>query len=227
MDNQDRNRNKYMLAFLSLCETLSRDGYIGAIPAGARGLNERSTGYIGAILVTDERGVPQEFRCTYPVKPTMVQRVLYGDSLKSYIGVELCGIPLINSLQSSPSLFVVSEEFLLDVKKAISYPVICVYKAGDVMDLSLSDMPEVGFVSKTHLDSIVPENQGLALKKEKINCPNGRFQPIAISSPNIEGDIADAKKIIEDVFQYFNPLEPFERILKAIEIITRQDKRFQ
>ena len=35
------------------------------------------------------------------------------------------------------------------------------------------------------------------------------------------------KKIIEDVFQYFNPLEPFERILKAIEIITRQDKRFQ
>jgi len=72
MDNQDRNRSKYMLAFLSLCETLSRDGYIGAI------------------LVTDERGIPQEFRCTYPVKPTMIQRVLL---YKKYYRGEDAGYP--------------------------------------------------------------------------------------------------------------------------------------
>ncbi|MEZ4619252.1 MAG: hypothetical protein R2867_27585 [Caldilineaceae bacterium] len=48
---------------------------------------------LGAILVLDELGKPQEFRVTYPVKPTMIQRQLYGDALVPHVGIELCGKP--------------------------------------------------------------------------------------------------------------------------------------
>ena len=41
---------------------------------------ENKGGYLGAILITDTRGVPIEFRCTYPIKPTLIQKPLYGES---------------------------------------------------------------------------------------------------------------------------------------------------
>ena len=66
-----------LIGFLALYETSPRDGYLGAI------------------LITDLQGVPQEFRCTHPVKPTALQKPLYGNTLEPYIAVDLCGIPLI------------------------------------------------------------------------------------------------------------------------------------
>ena len=53
-----------LLAFLGIYETASHDGFIGAV------------------LVTDHKGIPQEFRCTHPVKPTSIQKPLYGDALE-------------------------------------------------------------------------------------------------------------------------------------------------
>ena len=63
--------------------------------------NEAKDGYLGAILIIDQSGVPQGFRVTFPVKPTLVQKTIYGDSLESYIGVEMCGIPLRKSVNHS------------------------------------------------------------------------------------------------------------------------------
>jgi hypothetical protein len=42
-------------------------------------------------MVIDHRGYPLEFRCTTPVKPTPIQKIIYGSLLDQYIGVELCG----------------------------------------------------------------------------------------------------------------------------------------
>src|SRR3990170_6152507 len=91
---------KQLLGFLALQETSSHDGYLGAI------------------LITDLQGVPQEFRCTHPVKPTTIQKPLYGDTLEPYIGVKLCGIPLVESIQNQPALIIVEKEFLLDVRSS-------------------------------------------------------------------------------------------------------------
>ena len=55
-------------------------------------------GYIGAILVIDNHGIPKEFRCTHPIRPTVVQKALYGNNLESQISFELCGKPLIGEL---------------------------------------------------------------------------------------------------------------------------------
>jgi len=58
-------------------------------------------GFVGALLITDDLGKPEEFRVTYPVKPTTLQRQLYGDSLIPHIGIELCGKPLYQALRNA------------------------------------------------------------------------------------------------------------------------------
>jgi hypothetical protein len=190
--NLNREQQNRLLGFLALYETSSHDGYLGAI------------------LITDLHGIPQEFRCTHPVKPTTIQKPLYGDTLQPYIGVNLCGIPLIESIQNKPSLIVVREEFLLDVRTASPYPVILIRRAGEVIDIETSDRPET------------------LLKRERIDCSTGRFQPIVFSPhPDFDDDMLSSREILEGIFTYFDPLEPFERMSKAIEVLGKQDKRFQ
>lgn len=188
----DREEQNMLLGFFSLYETSSHDGYLGAI------------------LITDIQGVPQEFRCTHPVKPTTIQKPLYGDTLEPYIGVTLCGIPLIESIQNKPSLIVVPNEFLLDVRKASPCPVIFIRRAGEVIDIKTSISSET------------------TLKRERIDSSTGRFQPVVFSPhPDFDDDLLPTKEILEKIFTYFDPLEPFERMSKAIEALGKQDKRFQ
>lgn len=164
--NPNREKVDVLLGFLALYETSNHDGYLGAI------------------LVTDLQGVPQEFRCTHPVKPTTLQRPLYGDALESYIGINLCGIPLIESLQNKPSLIVVHKEFLLGVREASSGPVIFVRRAGEAIDVKTSGSPE----SKS--------------KRERVDCPTGRFQPVVIMCHyEYNDDINSAREILEKSIQ--------------------------
>ena len=190
--NPNQEKPNLLLGFLSLCETSNHDGYLGAI------------------LVTDLQGVPQEFRCTHPVKPTTIQRPLYGDALESYIGVHLCGIPLLESIQNKPSLVAVHKEFLLGVRTKSSCPVVFIRRAGEAFDIKTSGVSEI------------------KSKKERIDCPTGRFQPVVITSHyKYNDDTNSARGILENIFNYLDPIEPFERMAKAIEVLGKQDKRFQ
>jgi len=190
--DMNKEKSNLLLGFLALHETLSHDGYLGGI------------------LVTDFQGIPQEFRCTHPVKPTILQRPLYGETLESHIGVNLCGIPLIESIQNKPSLIVVHKEFLLGVRAASSCPVIFVRRAGEAIDIKSSDSSDK------------------KLKRERIDCPTGRFQPLVLTPHfDFNDDITSAREILGEIFSYLDPIEPFERMLKAIEVLGKQDKRFQ
>lgn len=94
MDKTDPTQNLY-LGFLSLFLTMDK------------------TGFLGATLVTDSQGVPIEFRCTHPVKPNAIQKTLYGETLTLHVGVNLCGIPLLKSLQNKPALVIVNTDYTL------------------------------------------------------------------------------------------------------------------
>jgi len=191
--NHDIEEGKILLGFLGLYETLAQDGYIGSI------------------LITDHQGRPQEFRCTYPIKPTTIQKPLYGETLEPHIGVNLCGIPLIQSIQSEPSLIVVNKDFLIDIREESPCPVIFIRRAGEAINIKVSNSSDI------------------TLRRERIDCSTGRFQPIIIEPhPNYsDNDITYARQTLEKVFTYLDPIEPFERIEKAIEILGKQDKRFQ
>lgn len=80
----------------------------------------------GGILTTDIETRPYEFRVTSPIKPTQVQQILYGASLKDYVYGELICAPLIKATKEKLSLVMTKENFLISVRPFVSIPVILV-----------------------------------------------------------------------------------------------------
>lgn len=63
--------------------------------------------YYGGILITNEKGMPREFRHTDAVRPTRVQQLLYGDSLHAALGETCFGPTLVASITRSPDIFLI------------------------------------------------------------------------------------------------------------------------
>ena len=165
-------------------------------------------GQIGAMLVTDDLGMPQEFRVTYPVKPTNLQKQLYGESLMVHIGVTLCGQPLYKALQHKPELLLVSQQKFLPLVDDIEAKVAHVKRSGE---------------------AIVVGEAGAESSNQNIHSKSGRFQPVNIFFPhdlNEQGQ-EEATSVIEKYFQGIDLLEPFDRIKSAIEALADQDERFR
>ena len=74
-------------------------------------------GYLGAILVSDEKGFPLEFQYTDPIAPTKLQKVLYGDSLEKYLKVDVILDNLLSVLSNKLDLIIVQDEQLLFYNK--------------------------------------------------------------------------------------------------------------
>jgi len=189
MHEKHEHRNK-MVGFLHLLLTEAKDGFLSAL------------------LVTDIRGIPQEFRCTRPVKPTAIQQKLYGDKLKPYIAVNLCGVPLVESLENSPAAILVREKLLLGVRPFVEFPVIYVEKSGEAIEIQ----------------SVGLSNGGLRLK---IESPGGRFQPVSCEThPDFHEDGETISDVLKEISENLDPLEPFGRILSAVKVIGQKDDRF-
>lgn len=165
---------------------------------------------IGAILVLDELGKPQEFRVTFPVKPTLIQRQLYGDALIPHVGVDLCGKPLFQALKRTPQLLVISHGILMGMAETVDVPVVHLERAGESLVVN------------------VPAGTGQPTK-QKINSLSGRFAPISVSYPPYYDDNARSltASIAVNFFESIDLLEPFNRINVAIDTLKNQDERFR
>lgn len=84
--------------------------------------NLGTPGYIAALLVLDDKGIPLEFRCTQPICPTPVQKTLYGSVLEPHLGASVCGLPLLSAVSNSLSLVFVNKEYFLELRKQAIYP---------------------------------------------------------------------------------------------------------
>ena len=70
--------------------------------------------YLGGVMVTDEHGLPVDFRYTDPITPTRLQRALYGGVLDRYLRTEVVMRTLLAALSERPSLLVVDDHRLLE-----------------------------------------------------------------------------------------------------------------
>ncbi len=78
----------------------------------------------GGCLVTDALTRPLEFRVSGAVRPTNLQKVLYGDTLQEFICNDLLGIPLLQSLEVKPEFVLVREAEFLKLRPRVSMPVL-------------------------------------------------------------------------------------------------------
>ena len=167
---------------------------------------KQKDGYIGAILVTDSRGVPVDFRATHPVKPSAVQKTLYGDALEPYVALELCGKPLLQAVRTNPDLLVINRSDLLDIHRSAKCPVALLRRAGETFEVQADGRPA----------------------GSRIDSPSGRFQPLAMDlPPGVAADQDHIQRLVEAAFNHADLLEPFERIAKALEVLATQDAAFR
>jgi len=78
----------------------------------------------GGILTTDIETRPYEFRITSPIRPTQLQQMLYGTSLKDYVYGELICAPLIKATKEKISFVLTKERYILEVRPLVSVPIV-------------------------------------------------------------------------------------------------------
>lgn len=163
--------------------------------------------YLGAYLITDFEGLPKEFRCTHSITPDDVQKALYGNSLPSYIGVELCGKPLIQSSKNRPRIIIVDKSFLLKLSDHSSYPIVFVNRVKNGDDLT--DVEEYGSEYQIErLKSNHYEDETLEIVKKREESP-------------------DSNQLMKKICYEFDIFEPFDRMINAIESLRQKSSRFR
>jgi hypothetical protein len=168
---------------------------------------EITDSFVGTFLVTNEYGLPLEFKCTHAIKPTAIQKALYGDQLKPFISINLCGIPLLNSLQNKPDLIITNHNFILAIRLSINTPTIYIRHAGETLNISSADEET---------------------PKERIESEVKDFKPIIIAChPDYKNENQQVKQIANQIFANFDIIEPFERMQKSVEILGRNDAKFK
>jgi hypothetical protein len=80
----------------------------------------------GGCLITDALTRPIEFWVSGMIKPSSIQKILYGDTLQEYISIDLIGVPLLESLEASPELILVREAEFLKLRQRVEIPVLWV-----------------------------------------------------------------------------------------------------
>ena len=195
----DNNLQNYNLGFLDLIISEDKENS-----------KDHSGKYFGAVLITDSTGVPLEFRCTHPIKPSLVQKQLYGKMLLPYISVTLCGLPLLNTLNIKPSLLIVKKDWFLEIREKSDIPIVFIKTSGELLDFqSTTDSTDMLF-------------------SEIIDDRVGKLKPINLYVKNkYKEDIGNNIEKLKKIFYKIDPLEPFDRILKALEMISTQDERFR
>ncbi len=169
--------------------------------------------YLGAILVTKLNSVPVEFRVTLPVKPTSIQKSLYGESMVPYIGTELCGTQLLEAITHNPEVVFVSPKYMLGVRPNSAAPIIYVFEADQSHKTKVGEMDQVA------------TDQNAPVKSWQLSGSNN--QPITLSTAfNFAEDYEITKDLIAELALKFDLLEPFTRINRAIDVLAEQDQRF-
>lgn len=147
--------------------------------------------YVGAVLIVDELGIPQEFKYTEPVSPTPLQKILYGKSLELYLTVEIIAKSLLKSVEQKPEIFLTDNISLVEASDQVYY----------VSPYSTSKLEQS--------QSLEPNECVIPLQNESL-----KF----VSKSNLTQDkIEKLKKIVEE----FDVMEPFQRLSKALEFVCR------
>jgi hypothetical protein len=165
----------------------------------------KADGFVSALMVTDDKGYPLEFRATTPIRPTLVQKTLYGKQMEHYVGVELCGKTLIGQSSRKPTVFLVPNEKLLEIASHSNINVVAIWRAGE--SIKVQEKEDV-------------ENRGAfrAADSDQPLVYEGRFLQTA--------DRKDILPFLQSCADRFALVEAFDRMRTALQLLAKEDKRY-
>ena len=183
IEPQDASAPEFMLGFLALFDT------------------EVGHGRCGAAMVTNERGVPLEFRVSEPVRPSPLRRAIYGESLWPYVEVELIARRLLAELRRLPALVLTNRIGVLDVT---SYTTLCFVTDADAF------VQPSGAVRRCHrLEAVGATHTALAL--------------VAAT----EAVLTPCAEQVAKAMRQFDPVEAFARMETAYGELAATDDRYR
>ena len=155
--------------------------------------------YRGALLATDDNTTPLEFRCTNAIKPTQLQKTLYGNILDEHILVELIAKPLFDAATQIPRIVIITDPLLLNFREKVSIPVVLLEKESEFK---------------------IPEDDQT---RGVVTSESGKYEPVVMTvHEKYLDDRVTAGDLLSEVFSKRSLLEPFERIEIALnEVHTR------
>jgi len=178
----------------------------------------------GGALVIDLSTEPLEFRCTDAVRPTTIQRILWGARLNGQLAVNVLAMPLVRALRQQYCAVVTRGPDFLGLREFLDLPVVCVRKHSDVP-----------FLGPEQSGESVPDNAGQNSNDEDIQGddpvhaerlltnPAGHFEPLILECHREhKDDLQEVRPMLARVFATRDVLEPFDRIATALEAIQEQ-----
>ena len=80
--------------------------------------------FFQAHLIVNVWGYPIDYGYTDKILVTPIQRQLYGDTLRHYISNVVCGIKILEKIEPKPSIILVNDRDLLELRKQIDIPIL-------------------------------------------------------------------------------------------------------
>ncbi len=164
--------------------------------------------FYGGLLVTNERGLPREFRHTDATRPSKLQVTLYGDQLHSCLGSDAMAPALYNSLTEKPGVLQVDrmgKRFFGEFVGQISPAALLIAAPSDEGLFAESVSPLGDLVDFVRLDHLrVPNSFVFAYLVDDVG-GNGR-------------------RILETAQRQMNLYSPFDRIRTVLRQIAEMDE---
>lgn len=166
-----------------------------------------SSGYIGAVMISDYKGFPLEFRYTDPIIPTKIQQVLYGEGLEKYVKIDVIMDSLLKVLSSKISMLLVQDEDLLQYQSDD----ITIIRVSPTKAPSLSEPGELSNVKKGEylLQTSHSSNPARIQFAHDFNCEGEKFNSIIET-------LTEAGSVMEID-------EPLNRVYKTLDLICNQE----
>ena len=155
----------------------------------------------GASLVVDLRGIPMDFRYTDPIRPSRLERILYGSALDVYLREELILQSLLGAVEVSPSLWICGEGDLLVPLKTAG--------KGKAILLGTTTRPPLESVGDVEPTS---EAEALMVQADSVSAP------LRVSFPpgTRPDEVKQVTALLVEAAKTMELLEPFGRIGKAL-----------
>jgi hypothetical protein len=162
--------------------------------------------HMGAILVTNQIGVPLEFKYTEPVTTTKLHKILYGSALDRYVHETVIRDRLAHEVRTETDYFIVSyldKDFLGQIagKEMIA-----------LQRLTMGSGETAGpFTRLRDREAIIQLDEGPALR-------------IAFSTAD---DVIQHNMVtwLQEISRTMDILEPLERVANALKALCGDEKR--
>ncbi len=104
---------------------------------------DAANAFLGAVMITDFRTRPIHFSFASPVRPTVIQKILFGSTLTSHIKIDVIAHRLLSNIPQMPDVLFVDDAEILAAKHIIKKPTACLKKStsheGNPAKLSILD----------------------------------------------------------------------------------------